>query len=175
MTPEELAEVFEHSRRHARWLLRHEGDAWSLEATSLANEAYLNAHEWLASRDLTIAQAKAALATAVRHALIDHVRRKGAQKRGGEWVRVSLDSNFADDSSARVHLLDLERALELLAERDEEGVRLLEIRHWGGLSEVEAAEALGRSRGYVQKKLRWLHAWLRRNLDAGGSVPASGP
>ena len=61
-------------------------------------------------------------------------------------------------------LLDLDRALELLRERDERLARTVECRFFAGLSEEETARALGVSLRTAQRNWMRARAWLRAVL-----------
>ena len=77
----------------------------------------------------------------------------------------ALDDAPAHESSPEF-LIDLDRALRLLAERDPQLVRVFECRYFGGLSEAETAEALGLSLRSTQRAWMRARAWLRAGLEA---------
>jgi RNA polymerase sigma factor (TIGR02999 family) len=80
----------------------------------------------------------------MRSVIVDFVRERLAQRRGGDALHVTLDTaagnsaNTGEDEILRVH-----EALEELAGHDEKLARVVELRYFGGLSEAEIAESLG--------------------------------
>lgn len=138
----------------------------TLQTTALVNEVYVQ----LAARDRKKWRDRghfcAVAATAMRHILVDHARRRGAEKRGGSATMVSLDDVEAPRSSPpSVDLLTLHEALERLGRRDPRLERLVECRFFGGLTVVETAEALGISRRTVERDWSRARAYLAKELE----------
>ncbi len=146
--------------------MKGERDGHTLEPTALVHEAYLRlvggaplavegrAHFYrLASR-------------AMRQVLVDAARRRDAERRGGEFQRVTLDSALVADSAATHDVLDLHEALERLAALDPALERLVEMRFFTGLTLDEAADALGVSRRKAAKDWAAARLWLKRELEA---------
>ncbi len=137
--------------------------SWS--ATDLVHETYLKmmgsspppAH----SRTLFFAIAS----NAMRQVLIDHLRAKGRQKRGGNRRQVTLSGLAIDRTDLDVELLDLERALVELESLDPRMARIVELRFFGGLSMEEIAEHLQVTRRTVQRDWRVARSWLLRRLS----------
>lgn len=156
--------VYEELRRIAhRALLRARGSA-TLSTTALVNETYL---KLAGHADLDLEGRKhlfALCARAMRQIVVDHARRRHADKRGGEpaW---SLDTLDADSADRPETVVALDEALTALAERDPRLVRLIEYRVFGGLDSVEIAELLGLSPRSVQREWLRARAWVGRALD----------
>ncbi|MEM7352547.1 MAG: ECF-type sigma factor [Acidobacteriota bacterium] len=146
--------VYDEIRRLAGALMRREG-AHTLQPTALANEVFLrlvNQHsvDW---QDRT--HFFSLTARMMRRMLIDHARRRAADRRGGGQIRVPLgESRHPEQEPPSVDLLDLDRALDILATEDRDAARLVELRFYGGLSIDEAAEILERSRPTVVRLWR---------------------
>jgi RNA polymerase sigma-70 factor, ECF subfamily len=68
-----------------------------------------------------------------------------------------------------VDLVALDDALTALAETDEQKCRIVELRYFGGLSELEVAEVLGVSERTVRRGWTMAKAWLRREMQRGGA------
>jgi RNA polymerase sigma factor (sigma-70 family) len=66
-------------------------------------------------------------------------------------------------------LLDLNAALEQLAEIDEREAKIVTLRFFGGLTVEQVAEVVGVSRRTVESDWRHAKAWLRLRLSEGGS------
>jgi RNA polymerase sigma-70 factor, ECF subfamily len=144
------------------------GSAPTLQPTALVHEAWLRlasaGGEAPAWRDRSHFCAVAA--RAMRQALVDHLRRSRADKRGGGLERVTLTGVLGHDPGAGVDVLALEDALAQLQALDARQARIVELRFYGGLSVPEAAECLGVSVSTVEKEWRAARAWLGLALSA---------
>jgi RNA polymerase sigma factor (TIGR02999 family) len=114
----------------------------SLSATGLVHELYLkfvraDRSDW---RDR--AHFLGVSAVAMRHILVDRSRRRTADKRGGLHQHVTLDDNLTVTDHHAEQILDLHEALDQLALLDERLARVVECRYFGGMTEMETAEAL---------------------------------
>lgn len=107
-------------------------------------------------------------AYAMRQIIIDHYRRRSAEKRMPDMEA------FAEHESRRVTpdidnaLIDLGRALDLLSRHDERLMRVFEMRYFGGLSDVEIGALLALSERSVQRLIARARAWVGAALDAPG-------
>ena len=100
----------------------------------------------------------------MRNVLVDMVRHNKAQKRGG-GLTVHLE-DFGDVGQKRPdHLLDLDDALNRLAQAHPRPAEVIEMRFFGGMSVEECAAALGISAVTVRRQLRFAQAWLQRELE----------
>ena len=142
------------------------GGAPTLQPTALVHEAWLRlaGADGAAWRDRSHFCAVAA--RAMRQALVDHLRRSRADKRGGGLERVTLTGVLGHDPGAGVDVLALEDALAQLHALDARQARIVELRFYGGLSVPEAAECLGVSVSTVEKEWRAARAWLGLALSA---------
>lgn len=165
--------VYEELRRIAAQRLAEEAPGHTLQATALVHEVYLRlvdvetAQSW-SSRGHFFAAA----AESMRRILIDHARRRKAEKRGGNRQRVPLDLAVPVVNAEPDELLSLDDALRRLSERDEVSARLVELRYFGGLSVDQAAESLGLSRATAYRHWSFARAWLHRQL--AGEPPSAG-
>ena len=131
-------------RRLAHGQLRRNEPITLLDTTGLVHEAWLR----LVKNDgMPLDDPGAFLgyaARVMRFVVIDFVRQRHAQRRGGDQLHVTLDTGIAE--SATLHdeqLLRLNDALDELAQVDERLVKVIEMRCFGGLSEIQIGEALG--------------------------------
>ena len=135
----------------------------TLEATDLVHEAYLRLgaqrSDWV-SREQFFAIA----ARVMRRIVVDHLRSRSRQKRGGEAETVTLRTAALASGPRSVDLMALEHALEELAAIDGEAVRIVEMRFFAGMSTDEIAVALGTSLSTVSRRWRFARAWLEREL-----------
>jgi RNA polymerase sigma factor (TIGR02999 family) len=150
--------------RLARHYLNHERRGHSLQATELVNEAYLRLIDWRNVEWQDRAHFFGMAAQMMRRILVDHARRRHFQKRGGGAIQVSLSraENIAEERS--VDVIALDDALNALTQFDARKSRIVELRFFGGLSEVEIAEALAIPLRTVQREWNLARAWLYQQL-----------
>lgn len=162
-----FAILYDELRRIAALHRRKEPAHHSLQTTALVHEAYtrLAGQERMAWKNR--GQFLAVASQAMRRVLVDHARRRKAAKRGGGVPDSTLDSVVvAMESSA--DLVELDMALDKLAELDRRGAQVVELRFFAGLTVPEVARTLGLSRATVEREWAAARAWLRRELDVGG-------
>ena len=106
----------------------------------------------------------AVAAIAMRQLLIQHARRKGSGKRGGDWRRITLDERVIGTPAREVDVLDLDEALQELARLDERQARVVELRFFGGLTMEEVASVIGVAKRTVESDWRVARAWLHAKL-----------
>lgn len=137
----------------------------TLNTTALVHESYLKLHAASRFEPVDRRHFFAVAARAMRQIIVDHARRRGAEKRGGSLQRVDLDAATiaADDSGAAV--LALEDALGKLAQLDERLARVVELRFFGGLSVEETAEVLQVDPRTVKRDWRKARAVLYLTLE----------
>lgn len=160
-----LPQVYDRLRQLAHRYLA--GDAaQTLNTTALVHEAYL----CLVNQRDAVWQDRAHFlgyaATAMRHILVDHARRRGAQKRGGGQVALDWQSTEVPVECIAGEMVALDAALSRLGELDTRLARVVELRFFAGLSVEETAAVLGiTSRSVVRdwnKARLFLHHALER-------------
>src|SRR5947207_10686579 len=149
--------VYEQLRALAGRKMRQERADQTLQATALVHEAYLRLV------DTTKIQCWdsrwhffAAAAEAMRRILVDNARRRGRLKRGGDRSRVDLEKLELPAAAAADELIALDEALTDLAEKHPDKARLVNLRYFGGLTNEEAAAALGVSTSTADR--HWAYA-----------------
>jgi RNA polymerase sigma-70 factor (ECF subfamily) len=157
-----LPVVYGELHRLAASYLKRERTGHTLQPTALVNEAWLKlagqGSPWQnRAHFLGIA------AQAMRRILVDHARRKSAQKRGEDGLRVTL-ADVAAKENNEVDLVHLDVALEKLAALDERQARMVTMRFFAGLTVEETAEALGVSEKTVKRDWATAKAFLHREL-----------
>ncbi|MEP7328091.1 MAG: ECF-type sigma factor, partial [Betaproteobacteria bacterium] len=135
--------LYEDLRRLARSRLAASGHQTLLETGALVHEAYLRFQQAgriaLDDREHFLAYA----ATTLRSVVVDFIRKRNAERRGGDLARVSLDTAISDEIGAPDdEILNVHEALEELAKIDQRLVRVVEMRYFAGLREDEIAAAL---------------------------------
>ena len=165
--PQLLDLVYPELRKIAASRLRSERADHTLQPTSLVNEAYMR----LAHQPGTDWQNRthfyAVAARVVRAVLVDHARARRRIKRGSGAASVELTEWNASVPAPPVDLLDLDAALKELEAIDAERARIVELRHFAGLSIEETAEALGISASTVKRGWLASKTWIRHRLDGG--------
>ena len=108
----------------------------------------------------------AVAAGTMRRVLVDHARVRGRAKRGGDRVQVTLVDSVESSGRPVDHdLLDLDAALERLAEIDERKARIVELVFFAGMTHPEVAEVLDISIATVGREVRGARAWLGAQLS----------
>lgn len=152
--------VYAELRRLASSYLRRERQGHTLEPTALVHEAYLRMIDQTQAHWQNRAHFFGVAAQMMRRILIDHARAHEADKRGGEFQKLSLDENIDVSGERAAELVALDDALNRLAEVDPQKSRIVELRFFGGLSVEETAEVLGVSVPTVKRHWRMAKAWL---------------
>jgi RNA polymerase sigma factor (TIGR02999 family) len=147
--------------------LRGERPGDTLNTTALVHEAYLKLHGSSRFDPVDRRHFFAIASRAMRQIIVDHARRRGAEKRGGARQRVDLDSATIAAVDSGLAILDLEEALQRLGRLDERLVRVIELRFFGGLSVEETAEVLEVDSRTVRRAWRKARALLYLTLEAG--------
>jgi RNA polymerase sigma factor (TIGR02999 family) len=148
---------------HAR--LRGERSNHTLGTTALVHEAYLRLVDIDRVDWQDRAHFLAVASTTMRRILVDYARRRRAQKRGGSAVHVPLNDELLPDDQVDL-VIDLNDALEQLAQVHERPSKVLELYYFGGLTLEETGAALGTSAATAMRDLRFAKAWLARTWGA---------
>lgn len=154
-------------RRIAASFLRRERSDHTLQTACLVNEAYLRLVDQKRVSWRDRAHFFAIAGQVMRRVLVDHARRHGSAKRGGQVEKITLAEAEGVFAEAEPDLLDLDAALTRLAELDPETARLVELRYFSGLTQQETAEVMGLSSATVIRRWRMARAWLHSFLVEG--------
>jgi RNA polymerase sigma factor (TIGR02999 family) len=158
--------IYDDLLRLARARLRREYGEHTLEPTALVHEAYLRLADQTKLRAENRAHFYAIAANTMRRVLIEHARKRLAQKRGG-GVRVTLLTGMDIAEQRAPDVLVLDDALRRLAEIDNRKSRAIELKFFGGMSTEEIGLVLGISVATVGRELRLGQAWMRREMSRG--------
>lgn len=162
LDPETYAEL----RRLAARRMANQPKGFSLQPTLLVHEAWLKlsgrSEQW---KDRT--HFLAAAATAMRHIVIDHARRRATQRHGGDVVRYELpDLGDLATPDPDASILVIDEALTALEKVDPVLARLVVARYFGGLTNQETAQALGVGERSVERMWAsakvWLFRWIKQ-------------
>jgi len=161
--------VYDELRRLAAGYLKGERPGHTLQPTALVHEAYLR----LVRQDRVEWQNRAHFfgiaASMMRRVLVDHARRRQAEKRDAGGFRLTLQLGEAFEAARDPELLELDQALGRLERLDADQARVVELRFFGGLTVEETAVVLGISTATVKREWRTAKAFLRDEMASGGS------
>jgi RNA polymerase sigma factor (TIGR02999 family) len=161
--------VYADLKRVAAGYMRREAAGHALQPTALVHEAYVRLVDQKQVKWRNRAHFFGVAAVLMRRILVDHARRRRAEKRGGDWERVTLAGDEAvANSHKEIDVLALDEALERLAQFDPQQERIVELRYFGGLTIDETAEVVGISAATVVREWTIAKAWLRADMSRSG-------
>ncbi len=161
-----IAQVYDTLKSMARGQMAKEAAGHTLTPTALVNEAYLrllgNQSTWEHRRHFF-----GAAAEAMRRILIDHARRRSAQRRGGDWLPITaeMDAMVGDPGDDPAALLALDEHMSELENMDPECAEVVKLRFYGGFEFREIAEIVGVSERTVMRRWRTARAWIGTRLQ----------
>jgi RNA polymerase sigma factor (TIGR02999 family) len=159
--------VYPELQRLARHYLAGERQSHTLQTSDLVHEAWLRL---FSSAEVNVNDRNhliALMATQMRRALVDYARHRNAAKGPGAGIRVSLSGAHEIGTRPDEDVLALDQALRALEAVDARAGQVVEMRFFGGLSEVEAADALGVSVATLKRDWAFAKAWLFDRLQSG--------
>ncbi len=165
-----MGAVYPALRAVARRQLHRRDGSFTLQPTELVNEAYETlfvgqSTEWL-NRDHFYGIA----ATVIRRIVLDYVKLRGREKRGGSVDFVQLDELSEDETPViddSVDWIALDGALTTLATVEPAAARVVELKCFAGLGNEQIAAIEGSSIATVGRQWRFARAWLARRLGPG--------
>lgn len=137
----------------------------TLQPTALVHEAWLKLVPERSPSFADRAHFLRAAAAAMRSVLVDHIRARRTQKRGGDLQRIDLDAVAAVYDERAVDLLGLDEAMARLAGFDPQLAQIVELRFFAGLQMQEIGPVLAVSTSTVERGWRTACAWLRAELQ----------
>jgi RNA polymerase sigma factor (TIGR02999 family) len=152
--------VFDQLRRVARKLLHQERQDHTLQPTALVDDALLRLIDPRSLEWQSRAQFFSVAATVMRHILTDHARAHRADKRGGELKQIPLDDVFVYEWRNPEALLELDRALDRLAQYDQRMSKIVEMRFFSGMTEEEIAQVIQKNVKTVKRDWQFARDWL---------------
>lgn len=153
--------IYTELRQLAAARIRQERPGQTLQATALVHEAYLR----LVGNDPPVKWEHrghffAAAAEAMRRILVERARRKKRLRHGGGLQRVELQEPDLTIEGPSVDVLSLNDALQQFEGQQPRKAELVKLRYFAGLSEEDAAAALGISRATAARWWAFAKAWL---------------
>ncbi len=150
--------VYDELKRAARSQLRRMGDAF--QTTALVHEAYLKLAGGAPLAAMDRNHLLALSARAMRQVLVDDARARKADKRGGGQDALTLTAALGNGDAAAVEVLALDELHASLHKLDERAAQIVELRYFGGYSEIEIAAMLDISDRTLRRDWRKARAFL---------------
>jgi RNA polymerase sigma factor (TIGR02999 family) len=159
-----LAVVYEQLHQLARARMAHLPPGQTLQPTALVHEAYLRLTDksdvtWESRQHFFFAAARA-----MRDILVEQARRKAGPAQGGGRRRQELDEACAVLEPPAENVLAVHEALEELEKEDPLKAQIVLLRYFSGLTTAETAEVLGLAERTLDRKWRYIRAWLLERL-----------
>ncbi len=159
--------VYDELHAIAARLMRGERAGHTLRPTALVHEAYLRLVDVSQTNWQDRAHFLRTAARAMRQILVDHARRRLAEKRGGGLDRVTLDDAIGAQDNPTFEILALDDVLVRLSQLDERMCRVVELRVFAGMNMDEIAHVLFVSRRTAYDDWDVAKRWLSRELADG--------
>jgi RNA polymerase sigma factor (TIGR02999 family) len=165
--PDEMAPlVYEELRRLAHYYMSGERPDHTLQATALVNEAYVRLLDRTSPQWRDRNHFFAGAARMMRHILVDYAKCRRRAKRGGGAIKVELTEQSLVTETQAEQVVDLNDALERLAELDRRASQVVELKYFGGMNYDQIAAVLNISAITVRRDWEFARAWLHKELSA---------
>ncbi len=164
--------VYEELRRLAAHFLNSERADHTLQATALVHEAYLRVLELKHISWQNRAHFVGVAANLMRKILVDHARRRSAEKRGSGERKIPLseaEKFIGADAGSELNLVELDAVLEKFSETYTRQAKIVELKFFGGLTIDEIVEVMSANGDKVaattvERDWRFARAWLHNEL-----------
>jgi RNA polymerase sigma factor (TIGR02999 family) len=163
--------VYDVLRRLAAHHLAVEQRVVTLQPTALVHEAYIKmlgqaTPDWNDKRHFFGVAARL-----MRQILVDHARARNSIKRGGGVITLDLEqAAMIAPRGSGADVVALNDALDALERIDPRKAAIIDLRHFGGLTEEETGLSLGISTATVRRQARMAEAWLHAEMSSSGGA-----
>ncbi|KQV60346.1 hypothetical protein ASC95_02450 [Pelomonas sp. Root1217] len=162
-----VAQLYVDLQRMARRHVRDAGHLTLLDTTALVHEAWMRVAGAQGADFADRRHFLAYAAQAMRSVVVDLVRARRAERRGGGELHLTLDTAIAEQlPQGDADVLRVHEALDELAEVEPRLAQVVEMRYFAGLKEPEIAAALGVTERTVQRD--WQKARLFLSMSLAG-------
>jgi RNA polymerase sigma factor (TIGR02999 family) len=156
--------VYDELKRLAGGFLRYERPGHTLQPTALVHEALLRLYDQRKATARSKEQLMALIAQLMRRVLVDHARRRRAQRRNAGSTLITFADELGGAEPGGIDVLDLNLALSKLAEFDPRQAQIVELRVFGGFGVKEVAQIIELSPATIKREWRIAKIWLHREL-----------
>ena len=160
-----LPYVYDELKRQARRLMSHERVNHTLQPTALVHEAFIKLSKQTGVEWQNRSHFYGISARLMRQILVDHARVHSADKRGSNAIHFSVEDLDIPVEQRADSILIVDEVLTRLAEIDAQQAQIVEMRFFGGMSNLEIAEAMNISERTVGREWQSARLWLYRELD----------
>ena len=161
-----FSHLYSELHRLARRELSRQGGFAGLGATTVLHEAYLKISGSEGTAFVERGQFMAYAARVMRGLIVDDVRRRRSQKRGGRFHITALATHHADDVADPVALFKIGDALDELAQVDPDLAEIVELKFFCGFSFSEIAALRGVSERTIQRNWDKGRLYLHRAISS---------
>lgn len=150
--------------RMAAIMLSKESKDLTFQATELVSEVYLKLFD---GKKLDWNDRKHFIATSVlamRRILVDHARKKIANKRIDKYSEQDIDETFIEPTQEDKDIVLLDEALSILVKLDKRQAKIVELKYFAGFTEQEIADLLGVTRRTITREWRTAKLWLKQRM-----------
>ncbi len=157
--------VYKELHKMAKKFMSNRRSDQTLQTTALIHEAYLKLVGQEKQNWTDRAHFFNLASQSMRHILIDYLRKRQSQKKGGDVRKVHLEEAMLVSEERAIGLVELDEALTRLAEFDERKSRVVELKYFGGLTNEEIAEVLKVTKRTVIRDWQFTRSWLLSELS----------
>ena len=159
-----VATLYGELGRLARAKLNAESTITNLDASALVHECWIRLAQGEPGRWENRRSFFAYASAVMRSVIVDVVRERNAQKRGGGAKEVTLTTGLAEDVFQDEEIEQLDAALEALGKLDPALLRIVEMRYFGGLTVEDVAREMDVSGITVKRKWQVARAFLYQEM-----------
>ena len=156
--------VYNELKRVAYFKIQGERSDMTLSKTGLVHEVYLKMINQTNIEAEDKSHFLAIAARCMRQILVDHARKKTADKRGGQHRDVTYIDELLDAYEKAGKVIDLDNKLKELSRLDERLAEVVTLRFFGQMTIAATAEALGVSERTVKRDWAKAKGWLYKEL-----------
>ena len=153
-------------KKLARARLHEGGGPTLLDTTALVNESYLKLAGAGTLKVENRGKFFAYASRVMRSVIVDLIRERLAERRGGGAAHVTLNTAVAESAAAEPEALQVDEALRSLEKLEPRLAQVVELRYFGGLTEVEIGEILGLTERTVRRDWDKARLLLRDMLSS---------
>lgn len=159
--------VYDELKKLAAARMADERSDHTLQATALVHEAYLRLVDVEKSRHWNSrGHFFGAAAEAMRRILLNHARDRAAEKRGGDWHRVTLESIAVPGAVDPGELIAFDELFDQLIQHDPQAGEIAKLRIFAGLTVPEIAAVMNIGSRTVDRQWAFARAWLRTHVSS---------